>query len=193
MIIFGLDLRRNQPIPRDRNVHLTFGHVFAEGFFPSFEIDRTGEGRQHHELSERHAAVLRPIGSVASNVSSRSVGSPKMNDPSTCTPCSVKRLEPLNQSVARKIEILEHRLQSFGRHRLDSHQGASNLRLSHGVQEVGIFGGFHGDLCVKGQVARKLARRSISSNRSARMALSVLSFSWLPCFSASFMSVSVTG
>ena len=48
---------------------------------------------------------------VASKVSSRSLGSPKMNEPSTWTPCRRNALQPRDQLVAREVEALVDVLQ----------------------------------------------------------------------------------
>ena len=54
---------------------------------PLLEVERAGERRQQHELRERDVGLLAPARPSRRTCPSRSLGSPKMNEPSTWTPC----------------------------------------------------------------------------------------------------------
>jgi hypothetical protein len=67
----------------------------------------------------------------------------------------LKRLELLNQVGSGTIEILKNRFQPFRRNGLDPHQSAANPGPFHGIEELRILGGFHGDLGEECQIIGK--------------------------------------
>ena len=76
------------PITRDRNSG-NVRNVPLHVLLPSIEVHRAGKRGHHHELRKSQFCLLWPELAVAPKVSSRSEESPKMKDPSTCTPCSL--------------------------------------------------------------------------------------------------------
>ena len=64
---------------------------------------------------------------VASNVEGRSLGSPKMNEPRTCTPWSRNVRSRVHQRLADLVEALVDVLQPFGRDRLDADERALDV------------------------------------------------------------------
>ena len=61
-------------------------------------------------------------------------------------PCVRNACRRVHQRFAGVIEVLEDRLESFRRHRLDADKRATDVRLAHGVQELRVLGRFHRDL-----------------------------------------------
>ena len=98
------------------------------------------------------------ISTVASKVAGRSVGRPKMNEPSTCTPCSLKVCKLLGQRFAGVVPVLVDGFQALGRHGFDAHQRALDIGLAHGVEIVAVFAGFHGDLGEEDHVLGQLGQ-----------------------------------
>ena len=60
--------------------------------------------------------------------------------------------------LARQIEIFVDIFQSGRGHGLHSDQGALDARRFHGIEKVGVFGGFHGDLGKEDHVVGKLGQ-----------------------------------
>ena len=67
-----------------------------------------------------------------------------------------ERLQPRHQRLAGVVEVLEDRLQPFGRHRFDADERAANPRAVHRLEELGVLGRFHRDLGVEHQVVGQL-------------------------------------
>ncbi len=87
-----------------------------------------------------------------------------------------ERLESLNQTLARAIEVLEDGLQTFGCNGFYSHQRALDVRLPHSIEKLRIFGCLHRDLGVEDMSEGSSAKHAISSNRSSRMDRSSFNF-----------------
>ena len=66
-----------------------------------------------------------------------------------------ERFQLFHQLVADVVEVFENGFQTFGSHCFHAHQSAFDASLSHGIEELGVFGGFHGDLRIEDHVARK--------------------------------------
>ena len=79
-----------------------------------------------------------------------------MNDPRMCTPCLRKACSRVTSASPCIVEVLEHRLQTFRRHRLHADECTSDPRPPHGVEELRILGGLHGDLRVEDHVVGQL-------------------------------------
>ena len=122
---FGPLRLRDQPVPRDA-ARRRSGRRVAGLALPLLEVDRARKRRQHHELREGDAGTLGQV-AVASNVSGRSLGRPKMNEPSTWTPCLRNALQPVDERSPDEIESLVDVLQPFRRHRLDADQRAADV------------------------------------------------------------------
>src|SRR5207237_7067303 len=61
------DFRRNQPVACQRYSRNLL-YLLTLRFLPAFEIDRSGEGRKHHKLSERQTRSLRELQSVIEGI-----------------------------------------------------------------------------------------------------------------------------
>ena len=67
-------------------------------------------------------------------------------------------LELLDEAVAGVVEVLEDGLEAFGSDGFDTDQGALDVGALHGVEEVGVFGRFHGDLGEEDHVLGELGK-----------------------------------
>src|SRR5690242_14252928 len=83
-IQFGAMGRRYEPAPGNGNTGDLRGMI-AHTLFPAIKVHGTGKGSQHHELGKGDLGAL-AISAVALKVSGRSLGRPKMKEPSTRTP-----------------------------------------------------------------------------------------------------------
>src|SRR4029077_10696048 len=70
----------------------------------------------------------------------------------------LERSQPLRQVVARLVEGLENRLQSFFGDGFHAHKRAMDARLTHGVQKLRVLARFHGDLSEKRHVLGELCQ-----------------------------------
>src|SRR6185369_4637051 len=93
----------NQPVAGDRNsVHL--GNVARHPLHPLVVVDRTGNGVIITNCANVRSACFAKV-AVAEKVSSPSEGSPKMNDPSTCTPCCLIVLRRLARLSPARLKL----------------------------------------------------------------------------------------
>ena len=157
----GVDLRpqrlRNQPVARQR-CPVDSRRVLLHLLLPGGEVGRAGIRREHHELREGDARLLRHLRRWRRTCVPRSLGSPKMNEPSTWTPWCLKARRRSTSCVARGVEALVDVLQPFRRDRLDADERALDPGLAHGVQELRILGGLHRDLREEHHVVRQFGQ-----------------------------------
>ena len=95
---------------------------------------------------------------VASKVSGTVAGQPEDERSEHVDAVSAENLQPLDQVLAREIEILVDIFQSGRGHSFDSDQSALDARRFHGIQKVSVFGGFHGDLGKENHVIGELGQ-----------------------------------
>ena len=142
---------------------------------PFLEIDRSGKRRQQDELGERQVGLLSASSTVASKVSARSVGSPKMNEPSTWTPWWRNARSRVDQCVAREVEVLVDGLQAFRRsptRRRPARRGCGARFIAS--RNAGSSAGFHRDLGVEDHVDGRSVEPRHQLEAFARSALELV-------------------
>src|SRR5579859_7298701 len=138
---FRSDLLRNEPVSRERNSpHRR--HVAALCLLPAIEVNRSGKGREHYELSEGQIGSLRNCKSRIE--SARTIAGESKNERAqNVYSMGAKGLQLANQVFSRLIEVFVDGLQSFWSNRLHSHQCTLYVGFLHRSKKFRIFGGFH--------------------------------------------------
>ena len=164
-IEFGTQRLRDEPAAGERHTG-DGGRRVAQSFFPAIEVHRPRVRAQSNKLGKSEIGADRSCSSGIEGF--RAVAGQSENKrPEDVHATSAKNFQALDQKLSGEIEIFVDIFQARGRYRFHSDQSALDARCFHGIEEVGVFGGFHGDLSKEHHVIRQLgqARHEFKSLR----------------------------
>ena len=152
----GSFVRRNQPITCDWN-SIDYRRLTAHALFPALKVNRAAKWRQHHKLRKGNAGTLCHFLRGLEGI--WTVGRQSKNErPENMYPVFLKLPQPLHQTLAAQVKILEHSLQAFRGNGLNTNERTHDPRLAHRYEKLRIFGRFHRDLSEEDHPLRKLGQ-----------------------------------
>src|SRR5438874_8312698 len=133
---FRPHLRRNEPIPREREALHTC--ILRLCFLPLFKIHSSWKRCKHHELSKGQTRPMREIEScfeclLPVRKKSKNKGTQNMYAVVS------ELLQTADQLFSKTVKVLIDRLQPFERNRFHSNQRTHNFGGTHRLQEQKIF------------------------------------------------------
>src|SRR4051794_20723070 len=135
------------------------GNIRGHLLFPFDEIDCAGKGREHHELSEGQVSTFGDARS-SSECLEAIAGKSKDKGPQDMNAVLSEGAQAMYQGVTGEVEVFVDIFQTLGRHGFDTDERALDIGQLHGLEEVGIFSGFHRDLCEEDHVRWKFCHAS---------------------------------